>query len=138
MGSSIRRWRHGFRSGGRGKPEGFIDECTRQCADVHTRLTKAPPRILGRIVLPDTPLPAAPRQLKKAEEVGSSSPKVPTVPIGKKVDQTEEFLTVAETHARNWVPHAALFEWTPVPIECQLKPLNRAFPCISRTIRKKK
>jgi|GEM_PF-6170079 len=86
---------------------------------VHTRPTKAPPRILGRIVLPDTPLPAAPRQLKKVEEPGSSSPKVPTVPIGKKVDQTEEFLTVAETHARNWLPHAALFEWTPVPIECQ-------------------
>jgi hypothetical protein len=75
--------------------------------------------------------------LKKVEETGSSRPEVPTVPIKKKVDQTEKFLTVGETHARNWVPHAALFEWNPVPIECQLSAnkcqLNSVFelfPCI--------
>lgn len=57
--------------------------------------------------------------LDKVEETGYSDAEVPTVPIEKILEPEEEFLTVAETHARNWLPHAALFEWTPVPIECQ-------------------
>ena len=57
--------------------------------------------------------------LEKVVEPESSDSKVPTVPIEKKVVLAEEYLTIAEARARNWVSYAALFEWNPVPIECQ-------------------
>ena len=84
---------------------------------VDTRIPKKSPPLEQKEPVDRQRAPSLP--LEKVEEPGSSSPKVPTVPIAKKVEPEEEFLTVAETHARNWVPHAALFEWNPVPIECQ-------------------
>ena len=54
--------------------------------------------------------------LKKVEETGSSDAEVPPVPTEKKVEQAEEFLTIAEARARNWYPMQPSFSG----IRCQL------------------